>query len=65
MSTEKDKMLRGELYDANYDPQLREERMMSKKLCRAYNDLQPDDIDGRKALLTELLGATGKEFYIE
>ena len=65
MTTEKDKMLRGELYDANYDPQLREERMRSKKLCRAYNDLQPDDIDGRKALLTELLGATGKEFYIE
>lgn len=58
-------MLRGEIYDANYDPQLIEERMKCKKLCRAYNDLQPDDLSGRKALLKTLLGATGKEFYIE
>lgn len=65
MSTEKDKMLRGEIYDANYDPQLIEERMKCKKLCRAYNDLQPDMLDERKSLLKTLIGKTGNEFCIE
>lgn len=65
MSTEKDKMLRGEIYDANYDPQLIEERMKCKIMCRKYNDLMPDRLEERKALLKTLLGHTGENFYIE
>lgn len=65
MSTEKDKMLRGEIYDANYDPQLIEERMKCKIMCRKYNDLMPDRLEERKALLKTLLGYTGENFYIE
>ncbi|WP_297063469.1 sugar O-acetyltransferase [uncultured Duncaniella sp.] len=65
MSTEKDKMLRGEIYDANYDPQLIEERMKCKIMCRKYNDLMPDRLEERKALLKMLLGHTGENFYIE
>lgn len=65
MSTEKDKMLRGEIYDANYDPQLIEERMKCKIMCRKYNDLMPDRLEERKGLLKTLLGHTGENFYIE
>lgn len=65
MSTEKDKMLRGEIYDANYDPELIRERVACKVMCRKYNDLMPDRLDERTVLLKELLGKTGGSFYIE
>ena len=65
MDSEKEKMLSGELYDANYNPQLIAERMECKKRCRAYNDLQPDMLEERKALMKSLLGKTSGEFFIE
>ncbi len=65
MDSEKDKMLRGEIYDANYDPQLIEERMKCKLLCRKYNDLMPDRLEERKSLLKTLLGRVGENYYIE
>ena len=34
--TEKEKMLRGELYDANYDKELIEERLRCKIECQKY-----------------------------
>ena len=39
--TEKEKMLKGMIYDANNDPMLIAERMACKELCRDYNDLRP------------------------
>lgn len=65
MDTEKEKMLRGEIYDANFDPQLLDERMKCKLACRRYNDLMPDRLDERKALLRSLLGRTSETFHIE
>lgn len=65
MDSEKDKMLRGEIYDANYDSQLIEERMKCKLLCRKYNDLMPDRLEERKSLLKTLLGRVGENYYIE
>ncbi len=65
MDSEKDKMLRGEIYDANYGPQLIEERMKCKLLCRKYNDLMPDRLEERKSLLKTLLGRVGENYYIE
>ena len=65
MDSEKDKMLRGEIYDANYDSQLIEERMKCKLLCRKYNDLMPDSLEERKSLLKTLLGRVGENYYIE
>lgn len=47
MDTEKEKMLRGEIYDANFDPQLLDERMKCKLACRRHNDLMPDRLDER------------------
>lgn len=65
MDSEKDKMLCGEIYDANYDPQLIEERMKCKLLCSKYNDLMPDSLEERKSLLKTLLGRVGENYYIE
>lgn len=65
MQSEKEKMLRGEIYDANYDPELIKERTRCKMMCRRYNDIQPDCLEERAALLRSLLGKTGKTFLVE
>lgn len=65
MQSDKEKMLRGEIYDANYDPELIEERTRCKAMCRRYNDIQPDCLEERAALLRLLLGKTGKTFLVE
>lgn len=51
-SIDKQKMLAGELYQAN-DPQLQAERLRAKQLCHRYNQ-QPAAPD--RTLLAELLG---------
>ncbi len=63
--TEKDKMLAGEIYDAGYDPQLIEERLRCKELCRDYNDLRPRDTPARENLLSRILGSIGGAILIE
>ena len=63
--TEKDKMLNGELYDAFFDKELADDRMMAKCLCHKYNSLSPDKLLERKSLLKQLLGKTKENFYIE
>lgn len=63
--TEKEKMLQGLIYDANYDSQLIAERLECKELCRDYNDLRPKDNDGRNRLLHKLLGEIGGDILIE
>jgi len=64
MPTEKEKMLRGELYDAA-DPQLVQERLRARELLKALNDSRPDEQDKRQALLAQLLGAMGEGVHIE
>ncbi len=63
--TEKEKMLLGMIYDANYDPQLIEERLDCKELCRDYNDLRPRDTEGRTAMLCRILGEVKGDILIE
>lgn len=63
--TEKDKMLAGELYDANYNEDLMEERIKAKDLCYEYNNLKPSEIKKRNETLKKLLGSTGESFLIE
>lgn len=65
MLSEKDKMLQGLLYDANYDESLKLERNKAKRICQEYNNLVYDDFEGRKKLLKTLLGKTGENFLIE
>ncbi len=63
--TEKEKMATGELYDANYDPQLVADRLDAKEMCRDYNDLRPKQMAERTALLHKLLGHIEGDLLIE
>lgn len=63
--TEKEKMLAGMIYDANYDPQLMAERLDCKELCRDYNELRPKNMQARTELLHRLLGEVKGNLLIE
>lgn len=62
--TEKDKMGRQMLYDANYDKELINDRIAAKELCFEYNSTRPSDGEKQKELLTRLLGKTQENFCI-
>ena len=62
--TEKEKMLRGDLYDAA-DPELVAERERARELTRRYNRTTEDDPERRRELLEVLLGSVGDEITIE
>ncbi len=62
--TEKEKMLKQMLYDANYDEDLMQERIRAKDLCYEFNQLRPSDSDGQKKILKRLLGKTGERFCV-
>lgn len=65
MKTEKEKMLQGELYDANYDKSLIEERTKCKSLCFKYNNISPENTDERNSLIKKIVGKTKGNFLIE
>ena len=65
MKNEKEKMLAGELYDANYDPNLIAERKACKTVLHQINALSPDSDDKRYELFRKILGRTGNQFIIE
>lgn len=54
--TEKEKMLKKMLYNANNDEDLSKERAVAKDLCFKFNQLMPSDVENQKKLLKELLG---------
>ncbi|WP_405350031.1 sugar O-acetyltransferase [Ruminobacter amylophilus] len=62
--TEKEKMQKQMLYDANYDPELIRERAAAKELCYDFNSLRPSDEEGQRRIMRELLGRTGGAFTI-
>ncbi|UPV72924.1 sugar O-acetyltransferase [Halorussus limi] len=64
MGSEKEKMLNGELYDADA-PELRAERERARELTRRYNRTGADDRETRRQILEELLGSLGDECEIE
>lgn len=63
--SEKEKMLAGELYDANYNENLIQERYWVKDKCYDYNQLRPSDNKGKENIIREILGKTGNTFTIE
>ncbi len=63
--TEKEKMLRGEIYNANYDKELLAEREACKELCYDYNNLRPTQYKEREELLRKLLGSCKNNFTME
>ncbi len=62
--TEKEKMIKGELYDAG-DVALVEERTSCKELCYDYNHLRPSQVEERDKLMRKLLGDCKEIFTIE
>ena len=63
--TEKDKMLAGELYNANYDKELISERMAAKDKCFEYNNIKPSDMEKRNRVLSEIIQSHKENMYIE
>lgn len=63
--TEKEKCAQGLLYNANYDQELINERILAKDLCREYNNLKNSDSEGRTSLLRKILGNTNGNIWIE
>lgn len=64
MASEKEKMLRGELY-LSADPELYQERQKARRLTRLFNETLETDVNQRTELLKELFGSTGNQIYIE
>ena len=63
--TEKEKMLAGELYDANYNENLIKERYLAKDKCYDYNQLRPSNNEEKENIIKEIFGKTGNVFTIE
>ncbi|WP_152395710.1 sugar O-acetyltransferase [Paenibacillus guangzhouensis] len=63
--TEKEKAALGYLYNANYDQELIDERTYAKGLCYEHNQLHPQKLEERAAVLKKLLGKTAETFHIE
>lgn len=62
--TEKEKMQKQMLYDANNDRDLLDERTKAKDLCYQFNQLRPSDEKGQQELMKQLLGKTKGAFCI-
>ena len=58
-------MMVGEIYDANYDSDLLEERKRCKILCHQFNSSDYSDDEGRKQIIRTLIGRCGDQFIIE
>ncbi|MCC8194504.1 MAG: sugar O-acetyltransferase, partial [Deltaproteobacteria bacterium] len=54
----------GLLYDGNYEPGMKAERLHAATLCQRYNALLPGDEGARRELMLKLLGKTVGEFLI-
>ncbi len=64
MSTEKEKMLAGELYNP-LDPQLFAERQSARLLCQAFNNTGDDQRTERDRLMRKLIPVVGNKVWIE
>lgn len=62
--SEQENMISGQLYNST-DEKLSEQRIKAKKLCRQYNNLEPDNYEERKSILKKLMGKTKENFWIE
>lgn len=53
--SEKEKMMAGELYDANFDRELMELRIVAKELCFEYNSLKLQELGKKKEMIERIL----------
>ena len=52
---EKEKMLAGQIYDANYDKELFEKRILAKDLCQKFNNCEFTKLEEKKKILENLI----------
>src|SRR6478609_2015946 len=64
MSSERDKMLAGELYDP-LDPELVRARNRARDLCQDLNATREAQQDERRRILRELFGAGGEDVWMQ
>src|SRR6476469_869318 len=64
MTTEKDRMLAGHLYDP-LDPVLIQARDRARDLCQDLNATREADREGRRRILRELFGAGGESVWMQ
>lgn len=62
--TEKEKRAQGELYDANYNPEIGKELLECKDKRFRYNQILPSHEEERHTAMEDILGKTGKQFTI-
>lgn len=62
--SEWEKMIRGEIYN-DFSKELFDKRVKAKKLFKAYNKTEDEEIEKRNELLKELFGEIGKDVWIE
>lgn len=63
--SEKEKMLAHQMYNANYDEELEQERLACKVKCQHYNQLPIAAVAERTAYIKTILGKTGEHIHIE
>lgn len=61
---EKEKMLKGLLYDANYNKELLADRLKAKDLCFKYNTTLPSDEESLRKIIGELKIKTKGNFFL-
>jgi maltose O-acetyltransferase len=64
MTTEREKMLAGELYDP-LDAELSAARIRARDLCQDLNGTREADQPTRRRILTELFGSGGKSVWMQ
>lgn len=62
---EKEKMIAGELYDANYDEELIKERCIAKDKCYEYNNIKPSHYKEKENAIKNIFGKTGNTIIVE
>lgn len=63
-TSERQKMLAGELYDS-FAPELAKERIRARRLLAAFNATDAADREQRARVLEELIGSLGEEVWVE
>ena len=63
--TEKEKRENGQIYNPNYDKELRAEMLRAQELCFDYNNIRPSNLNDRIMQIRKIVGNIGKNFLIE
>lgn len=64
MTTEEEKMLAGEFYQA-FDPHLLQQRQNAKQLCFQLNQTSPLEIEIRESIVRQLIPHSTKKIWVE